>query len=198
LKIKIHQIEFDASDPVYPEVTFRGGYRPGAGPLPTLHYPLTNLWVRDGVVVKAFFEATRLPVHEGEPILHRYESATATHQGQGSYRYFTIPGFAGMMLSPAGFAANGVRLIEVFHHLDEEVNEEKLTAWLDTLTPERRSELRIEYIADEFNQYAPVIVVIDEAPEPEPPTEKTKVVLQVRDPNTGFTGNPDIDDDIPF
>lgn len=195
MSITIHQIHFDLSDPKFPEVVFRGGYRPGAGPLPTLHYALQGLWTLDDLVIKAFFEATKVPTHEGELILHRYESPRVTHQGQAAYRYFTIPGMAGMILSQPGYKDARLRVIEAFHHLDKTTNWAKCNAWLESLPEERIGDIRIEEVRDQFGG-APVLLAIDEAPIPEPPPKPTPT--PERDPNAGFTGNPDIDDELPF
>jgi hypothetical protein len=124
----IHLISFDV-DAEIPTVTFKADYRPTTGPLPELSYPLVGLWVYNGLVVRALFEAPTVPTHEREPILHRYEGPTIVHQGQARYRYFTVPGYAGMVLTPKGFAAAGVPVHHMWASLSEATNSLAYQEW---------------------------------------------------------------------
>lgn len=81
-------------------ITFKGFYKLHTGPLPTLVYPLIGLWkdTNTNEVIKALFKADVIPTHDKEVILHRYEGVT--HQNHAKYRYFVVPGYAGLVLAP--------------------------------------------------------------------------------------------------
>lgn len=126
----IHKIRFDMDREV-PSIIFEADYRPTTGPLPRLEYPLIGLWVHDKVVLRALFEASVVPTHEREPILHRYEGPTIVHQGQARYRYFSVPGHAGMILTNKGFAQVGLDLLHIWASLSQLTNVEAIKAWSD-------------------------------------------------------------------
>jgi hypothetical protein len=94
-------------------ITFKGSYKLNTGPLPTLTYPLIGLWKDSaGEVIKALFKADTVLMHEKEPIFHRYEGVA--HQNHAKYRYFIVPGYAGLVLSPKH---NNSDVIHVQHYL---------------------------------------------------------------------------------
>lgn len=123
----IHLIRVDLND--QPRIIFEADYRPTTGPLPKRQYPLIGLWVHNGMIVRALFEAARVPTHEHEPIFHRYEGPEVVHQGQARYRYFTVPGYAGMILTKKSLVAAGIPVEEVWASLHEGTNQQQATEW---------------------------------------------------------------------
>lgn len=159
--MKLQQITFNLAQR---EVTFHGGYSPSRGPLPTIAYPLLGYWEHEGVVLKAFFRTEALPTHEGEPILYRYEAPHVSHQGQAKYRYFTVPGYAGMMLSQAAYTQVGLPIKQVFNHLQKEVNQRLFEEWKQQQEPEMLEEYGIVEVPDRLGSFAPAILILSANP----------------------------------
>lgn len=135
------------------EVTFEGEYKPTTGPLPTLRYPLVGLWREpdgDKRVIKALFKASKVPVHGNEPILHRYEGVS--HQGHAKYRYFTVAGHAGMVLSPQQL---GRDLVGIAQHLMASANDETMKPWVEGA---REGLYELVSVPDQLGNFAPIIL----------------------------------------
>lgn len=140
-------IDFNLSEKT---LQFIGGYKSNTGPLPTLMYPLLGLW-RDpqtDEVIKALFQADRIPTHENEPILHRYEGVS--HQSHARYRYFVVPGHAGLVLAPQHM---GSGIMRVSHHLVR-------TTTTDLTTPENEVEIDQVEIPDLLGNFGPIVLCI--------------------------------------
>lgn len=157
MTLTIGRIQVDTSQYT---VTFQGGYSPASGPLPTQIYTLRGLWLHDNVILKALFQAEKIPVHDSTPIFHRYESHNISQPGQAVYRYFTVPGFAGMILSQSGYTRVGLPIASIFHHLDEDTNRDKLEIWREGKTPEFLDEHTLIEVPDQLGTYPPTILVL--------------------------------------
>lgn len=131
-------------------VTFKGTYKPTAGPLPTLVYPLKGLWVHEAVPLAVVFAADKVPVHSGELILHKYEGASVTHPGQAKYRYFTVVGLGGMIMSIEHLRKSGY--IDVFWYLTPSANHE--------LAASRYPDHSTVDVTDVLGNYPPMTLVL--------------------------------------
>lgn len=125
----IHLIRVELDD--QPRIVFEADYRSATGPLPRMVYPLIGLWSYEGLLVRALFGTRFIPIHEHEPILHRYEGPTVAHASQAAYRYYTVPGYAGMTLTDKGFIKAGVPLIEMWASLSKTANYQAVHAGLN-------------------------------------------------------------------
>lgn len=80
-------------------IEFTEELHPVQGPLPTLRYPLLGLWQHNTIIVRAYFEADQVPMEHNEIGLYRWEPALTALRAK--YRYFNVPGGAGLFLNPA-------------------------------------------------------------------------------------------------
>jgi len=150
----VDNIELDLEGGI---ITFHGTYKPTAGPLPTLTYTLRGLWLHEEMPISIVFEATKVPTHGGELIFHKYEGASVVHPGQAKYRYFTVAGLAGMILSPEHLKQAGN--IDMFWYLAPGANQRLVAEkypnhpWVD--------------VSDVLNNYPPMTLVLA-SPDPLP------------------------------
>lgn len=147
--MNIHHIDID---PIDRTITFKGGYTPTKGPLPSCRYELLGLWLYEDTLLKAVFKADRIPTQDGEPILHRYEGEKTVQPAQATYRYFTFEGHAGMILSAQACAK--MRLEQVWHFLDREANMTAATSWCDS-----EQLARLEEVEDMLGQFGPTMIL---------------------------------------
>jgi len=138
-------------------ITFRGTYKPTAGPLPTLTYPLRGLWLHEDMPLSIVFEASKVPTHAGELILHKYEGASVVHPGQAKYRYFTVAGLAGMILSPEQLKQAGS--IDMFWYLTPNAN--------TRLATEKYPDHPRVDVPDALDNYPPMTLILA-SPDPLP------------------------------
>ena len=122
---------------------------------------MIGLWVYKGTVLRALFGAHRIPTHERELILHRYEGTN--HQGQAKYRYFVVHGYAGMILTHKGFEAANIQINHMWASLSETHNKQEGHNWIakySTINPEDDSKPFIVSIEDTLNNLSPIILSI--------------------------------------
>ena len=125
--LNLQHIRFLLREHAY--IEFLRHYKPAGGPLCGYLYPLHGLWVYNDIVIKAFFKAEEIPIQDGELILHRYEAANVIHPSQAKYKYFTIPGYGGMILHRRGYEQMGLEIGKVFGYLDKQANMQALEQW---------------------------------------------------------------------
>lgn len=72
---------------------------PVTGPLPPLRYPVIGLWQHAGTIIRAYLEASEIPVEHGEIGLFRWEPAITPLRAR--FWYYNVPGGLGLYLKPA-------------------------------------------------------------------------------------------------
>lgn len=142
-------------------ILFDGHYTTHKGPLPRMVYMLSGLWVLENRLLMAVWKADKLPVQDGELILHRYEGDRAVHPADASYRYFTVPGYAGMVLSTQACGRmSNPNVQKSFMTLSTQANLREGNQWLSSLSPEEQQDLSLLSIPDQLGNFGSVILFI--------------------------------------